>query len=217
MLVLAECPFACGGSRLLGIAVSPASFLLPFFGFGRLLPFFWFCWCGVARRRPRLPIGFGSARPVRAGEGEDETAISCLTIGHRTGLAADLIRQLGLAGSIRLITGNRGTTQRWEGWANGPGPGLWIDLPIALDHFPIEPAVQIRIGLRGVIVVVPGGIFVAVEPVERSEVGRLFVLVAVYRIAVESIGDRFTSSDDFLLGTDICSCCRSNRLANRTF
>ena len=78
----------------------------------------------------------------------------------------------------------------WKSWPRRFGSRLRIDLAITFDDFSIKATVEIRILLRGVVVIVSVGIFVTVPLIQRSKVRRLLVLIAVNRIAIQRPGDR---------------------------
>jgi hypothetical protein len=73
-------------------------------------------------------------------------------------------------------------------------PRLRVDLSVALDHLAIKPAIDIRILLCRMVVVLALWIFVSIEPIERLFI--LFVLVSEDGVSIECIGNRLSLADE---------------------
>ena len=72
---------------------------------------------------------------------------------------------------------------------------LRIDLVVAHGHDAAQAAVDVRIGLRGVVVILIRRVGVAVELIERSGGLAVGLVEAIERIAVERVADGLRRAD----------------------
>ena len=108
-------------------------------------------------------VRFIGCRTVCVDELELRRAIIGKDVTHRTFLATHVIRQDEAAGPGLLEVGDFGVAQRSQIGTNRLGSRLRIDLSAALGHFTEEAAVEVRVFLGRVIVVIALFVLVPVQ------------------------------------------------------